>query len=262
MNRLRRLGWSGASLVTVAVLWVVGARFYPGLVPGLAETGVALVDVVTTPGPYGEPFYYHVYKTSEMIFLSLIVALVIGTIVGVALGRSEWLEEAASAWVYGLLAVPSLVIVFMSAIWFGFNIWAGYFAVPVVVTPFVALNMWEGARNIDPELTEMAQFFGADRRQTFTDVIIPQLIPFLFASVRSALSIGWKITLLVEAFLLSRGVGFMFKRYFDQYNLTMMVSWLILFTVVLIIVEYGIVAPMHERVTHWRPDVDGVTATE
>lgn len=262
MDRTKRLGLSAASLVSVFVLWAIGARLYPGVVPGIVATGQALVDVVTTPGPYDKPFYFHIYKTTEMIALSLVVALVVGTVVGVALGRSEWLEEAAASWVYGLLAVPSLVVVFMAAIWFGFNVWAGYFAVPVVVTPFVALNMWEGARNLDPELIEMAEFFGADRRQTFTDVVIPQLLPFLFASVRSALSIGWKITLLVEAFLLSRGVGFMFKRYFDQYDLTMMMSWLILFTLVLIVVEYGIIAPMHERVTHWRPDVDGVAATE
>jgi len=262
MHRAKRVALSAASLLTVLVFWAVGAQFYPTTIPGVAATGSALVTVLTEPGPYGEPFYYHVYKTAEIILISLVVALVFGTILGVALGRNEWLEKVASAWIYGLLAVPSLVIVFMSAIWFGFNIRAGYFAVPIVVTPFVALNMWEGARNLDPELTEMAQFFGAGRRQTFTQVIIPQLIPFLFASVRSALSIGWKIVLLVEAFLLTRGVGFMFKSYFDRYDLTMMVSWLLIFTAVLVIIEYGLIVPLHERVTHWRPDVDGVTATE
>jgi len=93
-------------------------------------------------------------------------------------------------------------------------------------------------------------------------VIVPQLVPFLFASVRSALSIGWKITLLVEAFLVTRGVGFMFRRYFDQYDLTTMMSWLIIFVVFLVVIEYGVLAPLHERVTAWRPEADGVRVTE
>lgn len=262
MDRARRVGWGVLSVLSLALLWWLGAAALPEVIPGPAETARELAIVLTTPGPYGQPFYYHVWKTAEMILLSLVLSLVVGTVVGVALGTTDRLEEAASAWIYGWLAVPSLVIVFVSAIWLGFNTRAGYFAVPVVITPFVVLNMWEGARNLDPELTEMATFFGADRLQRFTQVIVPQLLPFLFASVRSALSIGWKITLLVEAFLLARGVGFMFRRSFDNYDLTAMMAWLVVFVAFLVIVEYGVLVPLHSRVNHWRPEIEGVRATE
>lgn len=248
-------------LTLVALWWLASVRF-PSVVPGVVDTLVALSEVVTSNGPYGKPFYYHIYKTMEMILVSLAVSLVVGTVFGVALGTSDELEEAISSWIYAWLAIPSLVIVFVTGIWFGFSALAGYVAVPMVITPFVTLNMWEGARNLDSDLDEMAEFFGADRYQTFTEVILPQLIPFLFASVRSALSIGWKITLLVEAFLLTRGVGFMFKYYFDQYNLTKMLSWIIVFVVLLVIIEYGVVIPLRNRVTHWRPETEGVRATE
>lgn len=262
MTRLERAGWTVLSAVTALVLWWVGAELYSSAIPGIPETAIALVEVLTTPGPYGQPFYYHIWKTGEMILVALVISMVVGTVLGVALGTMPRLEDAASAWIYGLLAVPSLVIVFVFGIWFGFDPLAGFVAVPVVITPFVTLNMWEGARNLDPELTEMADFFGAGRWQTFWSVTVPQLVPFLFASVRSGLSIGWKITLLAEAFLLTRGVGFMFKRSFDQYNLAMMVSWLIVFVGVLIVVEYGFILPLRKRVTHWRPEVDRVRSAE
>lgn len=262
MERSRRVGWGALSVVALLVLWWLGGQALPTVIPGPVETAGALVVILTTPGPYGQMFYFHVWKTAEMILLSLVVSIVLGTVVGVALGTSARLEDATSAVVYGWLAVPSLVIVFVAAIWIGFNVRAGYFAVPVVITPFVVLNMWEGARNLDPELTEMAQFFGADRYQQFTQVIVPQLVPFLFAAVRSALSIGWKITLLVEAFLLARGVGFMFRRSFDNYDLTTMMAWLVVFVALLVVVEYGVIAPLHARVTHWRPEVEGVRSTE
>lgn len=262
MNRRRRWLWSAISIVSLLVLWYLGGVVAPESIPGVLATLDALVVVLTTPGPYGNMFYYHVWKTAEMLFVTLAVSMVLGTVVGVALGTNELLESAVSSWIYAWLAIPSLVIVFLSAVWIGFDARSGYFAVPAVITPFVALNMWEGARTLDPQLAEMAAFFDAGRYQTFTDVILPQLVPFLFASVRSALSIGWKITLLVEAFLVTRGVGFMFRRYFDQYDLTTMMSWLIIFVVLLVVIEYGILAPLHERVTAWRPDADGVRVTE
>ena len=262
MRRRARVAWGGLSVVVLVALWWLGGLTLPEVIPTVPETLSALVQVVTTPGPYGNPFYFHVYKTTEMIFLSLAVSIVLGSVFGIALGTSERLEDAASSWVYGWLAVPSLVIVFVSAVWLGFSAEAGYFAVPVVITPFVAINMWEGARNLDPQLTQMAAFFGAGRYQTLTQVIIPQLVPSLFASVRSALSIGWKITLLVEAFLLTRGIGFMFRRNFDNYNLTMMIAWLVVFVVFLVVIEYGVVAPLHDRVTHWRPEVESLRLAE
>jgi len=262
MNRLRRVLWSGLSVLVLAGLWWLGGRALPEVIPGLGETAAALVVILTEPGPYGNPWYYHVYKTAEMIGLSLILSIVVGTVLGVALGTSDRLERASSSWIYGWLAVPSLVIVFVMAVVVGFNAAAGYIAVTAVITPFVALNMWEGARNLDPQLAEMATFFGADRYQTFREVIVPQLVPFLFAAVRSALSIGWKITLLVEAFLLPRGVGFMFRRNFDNYDLTMMMSWLVIFVILLVIVEYGVLVPIHNRLTHWRPEVEGVRVSE
>jgi len=256
------MAWGAFSVAVLLVLWWIGGRTLPTVIPAVADTADALVVVLTTPGPYDNPWYYHVWKTAEMIFLSLVVSIVVGTVLGVALGTTERLEDAASAWIYGWLAVPSLVIVFVVAVVIGFNAQAGYVAVPLVITPFVALNMWEGAGNLDPDLTEMATFFGATRFQTFRRVIVPQLVPFLFASVRSALSIGWKITLLVEAFLLTRGVGFMFKRNFDNYDLTMMMSWLVIFVILLVIVEYGVLVPIHNRLTHWRPEVEGVRVSE
>jgi len=262
MERARRYLWNAISVASLLALWYLGSVVASESIPGIAATLDALVVVLTTPGPYDHMFYYHVWKTAEMLFVSLAISMVAGTVVGVALGTNERLEGAVSSWIYAWLAVPSLVIVFVAAVLVGFNASSGYVAVPIVITPFVALNMWEGARNLDPQLAEMAEFFDAGRYQTFTEVIVPQLVPFLFASVRSALSIGWKITLLVEAFLVTRGVGFMFRRYFDQYDLTTMMSWLIIFVVFLVVIEYGVLAPLHERVTAWRPEADGVRVTE
>lgn len=262
MDTTKRILWSSLSVVSLLVFWFVAGIAIPEVIPGLPETFESLLTILTTPGPYDQMFYYHIWHTSVMIFGSLILAIALGTVIGVALGLSEPLENSVSSYIYAWIAVPSLVVVFVAASMFGFNAQSGFVAVPIVVTPFVALNMWEGARTLDPQLSEMGEFFGATRYHRFKSVILPQLIPFLFASIRSALSIGWKITLLVEAFLLTRGVGSMFNRAFGNYDLASMMAWLVIFTVLLIVVEYGLLAPVHSKVTEWRPDTGTVRAAE
>ena len=225
MIQVRESIWTALSAGVMLLLWYLGSLFFPGTIPGIGATVDSLIVILTEAGPYNNPWYYHVYMTAEMIVLSL-------------------------------------VLVFLSGIWFGFDVWAGFFAVPVVITPFVTLNMWEGARNLDDDLDELATFLGASRYQRFRDVTLPQLVPYLFASIRSGLSIGWKITLLAEAFLLTRGVGFMFKVYFDQYNLAQMIAWLLVFIVLLVLVEYGMIVPLRSRLTHWRPETSDLRAAE
>lgn len=246
------------SIATLVGLWYLAGVYYPHVFPPIAETLAEIQRIVEEPGVYGNPFYYHIYKTAELILISLAIAMVVGTAAGIALGTRPRLESAVSSWVYGWLALPSLVVVFLAGIWFGFGWWAGLFAVSIVITPFVVLNMWEGALNLDAELDEMGDFFGAGRYLRFRWITLPQLVPHVFASLRSGMSIGWKITLLAETFLFTHGVGFMFRREFGNYNLEGVMAWLILFIIFLLIIEYGLLAPLHRRVTHWRPDMDGV----
>lgn len=258
MKRSHEILLGLASGLTLVGLWHLGSILQPTAFPGVVETLHETWRVLNEPGPYGNPFYYHVYKTAELIFLSLAIAMVVGTIAGIAIGTTRSLEGAASSWIYGWLALPSLVVVFLSGIWFGFGWSAGLFSVTLIITPFVVLNMWEGALNLDEELIEMADFYGADRLMRFRWVTLPQLIPHVFASLRSGMSIGWKITLLVETFLFTHGVGFMFRRAFGNYNLAEVMSWLVIFVIFLLAIEYGVLKPIHQRVTHWRPDVDGL----
>lgn len=255
-QRSKDFALNAASILVLGGLWWAGSQIFPSAIPQMAETVDALVEIVTTEGPRGEPFYYHIWKTAEMIFISLSIAMVIGTISGVALGSSDVLGDATATSIYAFLSFPSLVVVFISGTVIGFNATASYLAVIAIILPFIVLDIWEGTQSLGEELYEMSRFFGASKFRTFKEITIPQLVPYLFASFRSGMSMGWKITLLAEVFLLTRGIGFMFKFYFDQYEITMMVGWLILFIAVLLGLEYGILVPLRNYVTRWQSETD------
>jgi NitT/TauT family transport system permease protein len=61
-----------------------------------------------------------------------------------------------------------------------------------VVTPFVAVNMFEGPKAMDKSLLDMAVTFKAPSYLLVRKVFLPQLMPYIFSAFRYAFGITWK----------------------------------------------------------------------
>ena len=81
-------------------------------------------------------------------------------------------------------------------LWFGFSEAGRLVAAMVVVTPYVAVNIFEGAKSMDKSLIDMAVTFKAQKSLRMRKVYIPQLMPYIF----SAFGMTWKIVALAETF--------------------------------------------------------------
>ena len=118
-------------------------------------------------------------------------ALVLGSGLGIAMGRSRrldlWLDNAVTV----LLNLPALVLIVLLYVWFGLNEVSAIVAVALNKLPNTVVTMREGARALDPALAEMAHSFRMSRWRTMRHVILPQLTPYFFAAARSGRSCWW-----------------------------------------------------------------------
>ncbi len=73
--------------------------------------------------------------------------------------------------------------------------------------PYVAMNIWAGTKAVEKDLIHMGKVYKADRSLMLRKVLIPQLMPYIFSSLRISLSLSWKIALVAEAFGVGSGVG-------------------------------------------------------
>ena len=62
-----------------------------------------------------------------------------------------------------------------------------------VVTPFVAVNIFEGTKAMDKSLIVMALTFKARRYLLLRKVYLPQLLPYIFSAFRYGFGATWKI---------------------------------------------------------------------
>jgi len=146
--------------------------------------------------------------TLARVACAFIIAMALGTVLGVAMGRWRWLDRALDSLVIGLLNLPALVAIVLIYVWFGLSEATAIAAVALNKLPSTAVTVREGARALDQGLIDMAHSFRVGRAAVLRHVVLPQLYPYLFAAARSGLALIWKIVLVAELLGRSDGVGF------------------------------------------------------
>ncbi len=180
------------------------------------------------------------------------LSLVLGSALGIAMGRSHRLDLCLDNAVTVLLNLPALVLIVLIYVWFGLNEVAAIAAVALNKLPTTVVTMREGARSLDPALTEMAQSFHLPRWRTMRHLVLPQLAPYLFAAARSGLALIWKIVLVVELLGRSNGIGFQIQIYFQLFDVTLILAYTLAFLLVAQMIEWVIMQPLERWAMRWR----------
>src|SRR5262249_57272311 len=121
-----------------------------------------------------------------------------------------------------------------------------------VVTPYVAVTFFEGAKAMDKSLIDMGVVFKAQHSLLIRKVFLPQLMPYIFSAFRYAFGMTWKIVALAETFGLKYGIGYMFFFWFGQFNMAQVLAWIIMFVILMLVLEHGVFARLESRAFAWR----------
>ncbi len=81
----------------------------------------------------------------------LAIAFVVGTVVGVAIGRIPFVERLLALYVSGLFAMPMVAILPLLTLWFGYTGDARLATVVFAAFFSIVVNVSDGARSVPPE---------------------------------------------------------------------------------------------------------------
>ena len=68
----------------------------------------------------------------------------------------------------------------------------------LMVLPVVYSNVFQGLREVDPKLLEMAKVYGMNRQKRVMKIYIPSVLPYMMAACRTALGLSWKAGVAAE----------------------------------------------------------------
>ncbi|WP_438345144.1 ABC transporter permease [Methylorubrum populi] len=195
---------------------------------------------------------FNIGVTLGRVAVSFVIAMSLGVLLGIALGRSRLADRLLDTPLLVVLNTPALVITVLAYVWLGLTETAAIVAVALNKLPNVAVIMREGARGLDPGLEEMAKTYRFDRRTWIAHVLLPQLQPFMVAAARSGISLAWKIVLVVELLGRPNGVGFAINYYFTLFDVTAVIGYSLVFMSVMLAIDALLLQPLDAHVRRWR----------
>lgn len=276
-TRFKKSTWIPRLLFPIAVLlfWQVGMQIIRNIWPFAVDVLPTPLEVVNMMwGEIINPFVEgrqaitreNLYLTFGRSLLRLgsgfVIAMVIGTIIGLAMGLSKAVDAFFHDWVMALLAMPALAWALFTGLVFGMGNRGPIVTVVLTGIPFVIVNVREGVRNTPRDLFDMANAFKVPRNRTTRHVLIPSLMPFFFAAIRYAFSIGWKGLVIAEVFSGQDGAGWTIKFYYDAHRAHGIIGYAFFFVIFALLLEKLVFEKTSKRVFKWRPQASEVELVE
>jgi NitT/TauT family transport system permease protein len=179
-------------------------------------------------------------------------ALALGIPVGLLMGRYRYARAFFHDFVYLFANVPLLVYAVIALVIFGVSPWGPAFVVMLEAFTGIAINVAAGVESVDRGLLAMSRSFRRSGRQSARSVVIPSVVPFLFASGRVSFANSWKLAALAETFGGEGGIGFELEKAFQTFSVVTLFAWTFFFVLFVILVERVLITPLERRVFAWR----------
>jgi NitT/TauT family transport system permease protein len=154
-------------------------------------------------------FWMHAAETLRALGLAVLIACLMGGLIGIALGASRRAGEIAAPMIVALQATPKVTLYPVILLFFGLGIAAKVaFGVIHGFIP-MALVTLNAVRSINPALLRTARALRLGRVETMVRVMIPATIPELVTAIRLSFSITFLGVMVGEMFASQRGLGYL-----------------------------------------------------
>ena len=249
-RRWRQTAFLVAGWIAMIAVWEFGSWWFGDrILPRPHQVLIEMWDVIRS-GNFVPDFTASVLKT----FAGFGVAAAVGAPVGYLMGRYRYWQAFFHDGVTVAGTIPAIVYAVLSLIVFGLSNLGPILAVALVSAPYVALNVAEGIRGVDRSLITMSEAFGRSPRQIRREVLIPTIVPFVFAAIRMCFAVAWKVEALTEVFGGRNGVGFQIRTEYQLYSISGVLAWMFLFIAFMLIIERLVLAKVEARLLAWRPE--------
>jgi NitT/TauT family transport system permease protein len=163
--------------------------------------------------------------------IGLGVAALAGLALGIAAGSLPLFGAPLSPLLTVLSMIPPLAILPILFIVFGLGELSKVMLIVIGITPCIARDIEQRAREIPRELLIKAQTLGANTWTLILRLVLPQLMPRLLISLRLILGSAWLFLIAAEAIASTDGLGyriFLVRRYMAMDVILPYVAWITL----------------------------------
>ena len=191
----------------------------PNVLPPFTAVVAAFVDILFGPLPAA------LIESLQLLVIGFSTALMLGFLLGLIVGRYKLMDRTLSPYFAALYALPTVALVPLVLIWFGFDL-SGRVVVVFLASFFpILINVYQGARDAPAELLEVARSFGVESEVgLLRRVVIPAAVPFILAGVRLGIGRGVVGMAIAEVYLRLSGLGTLIATYGASFQVDYLIA--------------------------------------
>ena len=238
--------FSTLALLGFFLLWELACRAF-GISDLVLPRPSQIASVLVQKMPLLWP---HTVQTLSTTLLGFALGVGTGILLGVLIGSSRVAYDVAYPLLVGFSSIPKVAVVPIFVVWFG----AG--TVPAVLTSMVisifpvVVNVATGLANTEPELEDVLRVLGARKRDILWNVSLPRALPYLFASLKIAITLAFVGTVLAETVAANKGIGNVMIIASGNFDVPMVFAGLVILAAMGVML-YAVSAFLEARMTGW-----------
>ncbi|MGB7183771.1 MAG: ABC transporter permease subunit [Burkholderiaceae bacterium] len=238
-----RLAAHGFALFLLIAWFVYGQLVESYVMPGPMAVFSRLGQMLTSTSELR-----HILYSFAHILAAVGISFVIGTVLAFAAHYLPVLQLAVHGRLSPFLnSFSGIGWTFLAIIWFGISDVTVVFVISMVLIPFAVINMREGLDNLDAERIEMAASFTRSGWRRFRLVVLPSLVPFIFATIRISFGVAWKIALTAELFGGNTGLGYLLNLARQDFDMPLIICVVLIIVAFVYSTDRFVFTPIHAR---------------
>jgi NitT/TauT family transport system permease protein len=178
------------------------------------------------------------------------IAIVCGVLLGLAIGASALVYSGIYPVLVGFNSIPKVALVPVFVIWFGIG------TVPAILTAFalsffpIAVNVATGIATVEPEMRDVLRALGASEREILLKAGIPRSLPYLFASLKVAMTLAFVGSVISETVASNRGIGYLMLAASSRFQVSLVFAG-VAAVALMGIAMYAICVVFEQRMVYW-----------
>ncbi|MBU4465978.1 MAG: ABC transporter permease [Actinobacteria bacterium] len=243
-------------LIAAWQLYVLIVQPRPDIVP-------SPLDVVKAVGDSWESgrLPQAVATSLERGLVGFLIAIAVGTPLGLLLAEVRVLRRAVGPIISGLQVLPSVAWVPAAIIWFGLTDATVYFVILMGAIPSIVNGLIAGVDQVPPQLRRVGTVLGATRLQLATAVILPAALPGYFAGLKQGWAFSWRSLMAAEIITVGGTIGFglgsMLQQSRELSDLAGVLATIFVILAIGILIELVFFAPIERRMLRGRGLLQG-----
>ncbi len=197
-----------------------------------------------------------IYEHLWVTLVETLLAFLIGTVSGVAIGLWLALSPTASAvldpYIKAVNAMPRVILAPIFFVWFGLGIGSKVALGVTLVFFIVFFNVYQGVREVSPVVLANARMLGASPRQLLRYVYVPSAMSWVFASLHNSVGLAFVGAVVGEYLGSAKGVGYLIHQAEGFFDMNTVVAGIVLLTIFALVLDWA-VGIAEKRLMVWQP---------